>query len=118
MKFDNAEEFKKDLKKLLKRFPSLEDDIQIFKKYSIEPYFEKKVDTQSFVKIQGKCNDIYDAYKVRKFSCKSLKTFGNRSGIRIIFIYNKINGLIKFIEIYFKGDKENENSERIENYIF
>lgn len=113
MKYNETDSYKKDLKRLLKRFPSLKDDIEIFKKYSIETYFDEKVDTKAFVKIESKCNIVYDSYKVKKFSCKSLKNFGNRSGIRIIFIYNKVSKEVTFVEIYFKGDKENEDSERL-----
>ena len=35
------------------------------------------------------------------------------SGIRIIYAYYEKEDKIEFIEIYYKGDKENENRERI-----
>lgn len=117
MKYDQSEEFNKDLKKLLKKYRTLEDDISILKRYSIEPFFEKNIDTTSFVKIEGKCNETFDSYKVRKFACRALKNLGNRSGIRIIFTYNKKEKIVKFIEMYYKGDKENEDEERLKEEI-
>ncbi len=52
-------------------------------------------------------------YKVRKFACKSLKGKGVQSGIRIIYSYFIEEDKIEFVEIYYKGDKENENRSRI-----
>lgn len=42
-----------------------------------------------------------------------MKGKGAASGIRIIYAYNEKEDIIEFIEIYFKGDKENEDRERI-----
>ena len=80
-------EFEKDFKTLQKRFRTLNDDFERFKQYSLETYFEQKIETTSFVKIEGQCGEAYTSYKVRKFACRSLKGKGNQSGIRIIFIY-------------------------------
>lgn len=38
---------------------------------------------------------------------------GVHSGIRIIYAYHEVEDRIELIEIYFKGDKENEEKERI-----
>jgi len=38
------------------------------------------------------------------------------SGIRIIYAYFEKEDAIEFIEIYFKGDKENEDKKRIKKY--
>jgi hypothetical protein len=53
----------------------------------------------------------------KKFACKSLKGKGAKSGIRIIYAYFEQEDTIEFIEIYFKGDKENEDKERIKKYF-
>ena len=53
-------------------------------------------------------------YKVKKFACKALKGQGVQSGIRIIYSYfSKIADRVEFVEIYYKGDKENEDRDRI-----
>ena len=38
---------------------------------------------------------------------------GAQTGIRVIYAYFEENDRIEFIEIYYKGDKENEDRERI-----
>lgn len=52
-------------------------------------------------------------YKAKKFACRSLKGRGVQSGIRVIYAYFEEQDRIELIEIYYKGDKENEDRERI-----
>ncbi len=118
MIYKNLDEFNKEFKKLSKRFITLEEDFKTFKKYALETFFsDTKLDTGSFVKIEGLCNEQYTSYKVLKFACKALKNRGNKSGIRIIFIKDNNSDLITFVEIYFKGDKENEDRNRVKEVI-
>jgi hypothetical protein len=60
--------------------------------------------------------DYPKLYKARKFACKSLKGRGVASGIRTTYAYYEKEDKIEFIEIYYKGDKENEDRERILKY--
>ena len=109
-----TESYKKCIKKLKKRFITLDKDIENFKQYVLELHFNQSMATDAFTKIEGCCNEKYDAYKVKKFACMSLKTKGSRSGIRIIFLVDKsVTGCINitFIEIYYKGDKEMNDME-------
>ena len=80
-------EFKKDFKKLNKRFRTLSDDFKIVKRAAIELYHEKGIDNQSIFEITG-INGKEPVFKLKKFACKSLKGRGNKSGIRIIYTYN------------------------------
>ena len=48
-----------------------------------------------------------------RFFCRYLKG----SSLRIMYSYIKEKKRIDFIELYFKGDKENENKERIKKYL-
>lgn len=52
-------------------------------------------------------------FKAKKFACRSLKGKGAASGIRIIYAYFEDEDCIEFIEIFYKGDKENEDRDRI-----
>ena len=56
-------------------------------------------------------------YKAKKFACRSLKGKGVQSGIRVIYAYFEKEDKIELIEIYYKGDKENEDRERILKYL-
>ncbi len=110
-------EFEKDFKKLEKRYKTLKQDFENMKKFSIETHYLKGAPTTAFVPIEGFCSDSYKSLKVKKFACMALKNLGNRSGIRVIFVYEPDDLKITFIEIYFKGDKENENRERLKEFI-
>lgn len=55
-------------------------------------------------------------YKAKKFACKALKGKGVVSGIRIIYAYFEKEDIIEFIEIYYKGQKANEDRDRILRY--
>lgn len=110
-------EFNKDFKTLLKRFKSLEKDFDNMKKYTLETFYEKSQPTTGFVPIEGFCSENYTSNKVRKFSCMALKGRGAASGIRVIFVWEESKRNITFIEMYFKGDKENEDRNRLERFI-
>jgi hypothetical protein len=45
-----------------------------------------------------------------------LKGKGVASGIRVIYAYHEKEDIIEFVEIYYKGDKANEDRERILRY--
>jgi len=109
--------FEKDLKKLLKKFRTLEDDIEIAKKNAIELYHIGKIDNETIEPIPTFCTEEIKICKVKKFACKSLKGRGVKSGIRIIYAYHTLTKTVDFIEIYFKGESENEDKERIKQYL-
>jgi mRNA-degrading endonuclease RelE of RelBE toxin-antitoxin system len=109
-------EFRKDFKKLEKRYHTLSGDFTVAKKAAIELFHEREIDNQSIFEING-LNGKVPVYKLKKFACRALKGRGNKSGIRIIYAYNKGGREIHFIEMYFKGDKENEDRARIAAYL-
>lgn len=108
------EEFKKDFKRLKKKFPSLTKDLEVFINVQLKLFHKLNIDNGGIVRISGLGIEYPEIYKVKKFACKSLKGTGSRSGIRIIYAYYPDLDKIEFIEIYYKGDKKNENRERIE----
>ncbi|MFH1255145.1 MAG: hypothetical protein V1667_01605 [bacterium] len=118
MNYDETEEFTRDFKKLLKKFPSLAEDLEVNKQYRIELFHRKEIDSGSIFEIQGAGNTAeLKFFKVKKFQCKSLKGRGSKSGIRIIYAYLPTDQKIVFLEIYFKTDQENEKKERITDFI-
>jgi len=110
-----TEEFKKDLKKLKKRFKTLDEDLETFVRVQLKAYHKLNIDNGGVVRISELGIETPEIYKARKFACKSLKGKGANSGIRIIYAYYKEEDIIEFIEIYFKGDKEKEDRKRIIN---
>lgn len=109
--------FDKDLKRLLKKFRTLEDDIGAAKKNAIELFHLMNVDNNSVEPIPNFCSDELKICKIKKFACKALKGRGVQSGIRIIYACHTLTGTVDFIEMYFKGESENENKERIKEYL-
>ncbi len=115
--YGQTEEFKKDFKKLLKKYRSLEEDLTLAKIAAIELFHLKKINNASVFPIPGCCTGEILICKLKKFACKTLKGRGSKSGIRIIYAFHVKTLRVDFIEIYFKADQENENRERIKKYI-
>lgn len=110
-------EFERDTKRLLKRFKTIEDDLEIFIEKQLFLYHKLKVDNRGIFQITGLPVENPEVYKAKKFACKSLKGRGVQSGIRVIYAYDEQKDKIMLIEIYFKGDKANEDKERILEYL-
>jgi len=106
-------EFDKDLKKLLKRFRTLEEDLETFISTELFLYHKLKKDNKGVFPISGLGIENPRIYKGKKSACRSLKGKGVQSGIRVIYGYIEEEDKIELIEIYYKGDKENEDKDRI-----
>jgi len=115
--YNETPAFQKDFKKLLKKFKSLEEDFELVKIAAIELYHLKKINNFSVFPIEGVCSEDLQICKIKKFACQALKSRGAKSGIRVIYAFHCQQHKVEFIEIYFKGDKENEARERIKEYL-
>ena len=116
-KIRRTPEFERDLKKLVKRYKILTDDLKNFINTQLVLFHKQKIDNKGLFQIPGLGLDHLKVYKAVKFACKSLKGKGVKSGIRVIYAYFEKEDKIVFIEIYYKGDKANEDRERIRRYI-
>jgi len=117
IEYAETEGFKKDFKRLLKKFRTLVDDLENAKQGAIELFHLKKIDNESCFEIKGFENDGCRIYKLKKFACKSMKGKGIKSGIRVIYAFCKSKKKVCLIEIYYKGIKEDEDGERIKKFI-
>jgi len=109
-------EFDKDMRRLLKRFKPLEDDLKIFIKNELNLYHKIGIDNKGVFQVPGLKIESPKIYKAKKFACRSLKGRGVQSGIRVIYTYSEEQDKIELIELYYKDDKENEDRERISKY--
>lgn len=105
--FNRTSEFDKEFKKLSKKYVSLKYDLESFEGV-----------LKLFPTGQGKnFIIIYSSKEVKiikaRLACASLR---GRS-LRVIYAYHDSSFKFMYIEIYFKGDKENEDRERIEEYL-
>ncbi|MGB7532523.1 MAG: hypothetical protein WA977_06040 [Halobacteriota archaeon] len=112
--FEEILEFSKDLQKMHKKFRTIYDDLEAFKKALASDLPNHLSGT---VQISNLGQDVKDPiYKVRHFRCKTLKGKGSRSGIRVIYAYQQDKDKVTLIEVYHKSKQENENRERILKY--
>jgi hypothetical protein len=112
--FEEVDEFSKDVKKLHKKFNSIDSDLGTFKKALIS---ELPNHLSGTIRVSNLGENVkVPIYKVRRFRCKALNK-GNRSGIRIIYAYEQNEDKITLIEAYYKGSQENEDRKRILKYF-
>ena len=116
IKTDRLPEFEKELKKLSKRYRTLEADLKTFISVQLRLFHELNQDNGGIVNISGLGIEEPKIYKARKFACRALSGTGSNSGIRIIYAFFSQKNHVQFIEIYYKGDKELEDRTRIFKY--
>jgi hypothetical protein len=108
IKFNELPEFQKELNRLSKKYKSLPDDLQEFcNVVSVIPLGNSK-HFNVITKTESLC-----VIKARLF-CRYLK---KKNKLRIVYSYFKQKQRIEFIELYSKSDKENEDRERIKEYL-
>lgn len=105
--FNQSPEFEKEFKKLSKKYRSLPKDLKDF----------EEVLGASPTGLGKNFTIVHRAESVKivkaRLACESLR---DRS-IRIVYAYHDNTFQVMYIEIYFKGDKENEDRTRIEKYL-
>ncbi len=128
MIFEELDEFKKDLKSLLKKYRSLNEDLEVVKKIlqvlpDERPPFSFRIDNLGI----ETC-----IIKVKKIACKALKGKGVNSGLRLIYAYfgelkeireddviiqEAREAKIVMVEIFHKNNKSIEDKERIKYHF-
>lgn len=106
-KFYQLPEFEKELKKLSKRYPSLIRDIEDVK----QVLADSPTGIGKNFTIIRTTRDV-KIVKVR-IHCESLRA----RRARMIYAYHRDRVEFMYIELYFKGDKESEDRERIREYL-
>jgi len=105
-------EFQRDMKRLKKRYPTLESDLEtlidtlLFLHHKVNPHPEVR-------RISDLGATTLPIYKVRQFACRSLRGKGGRTGLRLTYAWDAGSDAITLIEIYIKSDKDNEDRARI-----
>ena len=109
MVFEELVEFKRDLKRLLKKYRTLRSDLDVVKKVlefspQERPPFSFRIDKLGL----ETC-----VIKVKRIACRAMKGRGVNSGLRLIYAHFDKEDKIVFIELYHKSDKEQEDRQRI-----
>ena len=100
-----GKEFKKELKKLQKKYPSLPKDLAVI---------EKLIFAFPFGEDSRHCNVLKQAK--RKFICKRRMMCRSVKGseFRVIYFYDGETITLEYLEIYYKGNKEAEDKKRVD----
>jgi mRNA-degrading endonuclease RelE of RelBE toxin-antitoxin system len=105
--YDELPEFSREFKRLSRKYRSLPDDLEEFKRViNIAPLGNSK--HFNVITRNEQC-----AIVKARFFCRYLKG----SSLRIVYAFHFQNCRIEFIEIYPKSEKENEDCERIKEYL-
>ncbi|WKZ24644.1 MAG: hypothetical protein QY321_03435 [Patescibacteria group bacterium] len=107
IRFNQTVKFQNDFKKLRKKYQTLLEDfkrLQLALSVCAIPTDKHT----AFLTENEECRII----KIR-LACRALR----KSSLRVIYAYFEEDQRIDFIELYFKGDKENEDKERIKEYL-
>jgi mRNA-degrading endonuclease YafQ of YafQ-DinJ toxin-antitoxin module len=106
-RFKQSSQFAKDLKRLVKKYRSLEDDLVALEQVLL--VYPTGIGKNFTI--------IHHAEKVKlvkaRLACKSLR----ERSMRVIYAYHEDTITFVYIELYFKGENENEDRERIERYL-
>lgn len=115
MEFSSLPEFDRELKKLLKKFRTLNEDLELFRQRILIKYprgYQPVIFRIDNLGIQD------EIYKVKHFRCRTLKYKGSRSGIRIIYAYFPDEERIEFVEVYYKerDDRDCDRKRILKHY--
>src|SRR5262249_5358796 len=108
MRFEELDEFKKDLKQLVKKYRSLKDDLAVVKRVlelnpTERPPFNIPIGDMG----------IQTCIMKLRFASRALRGEGVNSGLRLIYAWIEQEQRIVFVELYHKNDKQTENRQRI-----
>ncbi|MFW6248750.1 MAG: hypothetical protein ACOC4J_03160 [Bacteroidota bacterium] len=111
MNIEELDEYKKDLKKLSRKYRTMAEDIEVVKKVLFvnpneRPPFSFRIDNLGI----ETC-----VIKVKKIASKSFKGKGVNSGFRLVYAHFENVNKIVLVELYHKSKKEIEDKDRIIN---
>lgn len=107
MHFNELSQFSKEFRQLSKKYLSLALDLDEFKKIiTVIPF-----GTGKHFNVIARSGGVA-IIKARLF-CRYLRG----SSLRMIYSYIRQTNTVEFIELYFKGNKKNEDRERIKRYL-
>ena len=96
----------------------MEGDLENFVDTQLNLYHKLRIDNGGIFRIPGlPQKEGVEVFKARKFACRSLKGKGAQSGIRVIYAHHEAENAVVLIEIYYKGDRKNEDKDRIIRYL-
>ncbi|MDD2224830.1 MAG: hypothetical protein PHP97_01560 [Candidatus Shapirobacteria bacterium] len=99
--------FDKEFKRLFKKYLSLEKDLNVLKD-ALELFPTGQSNNSEI---------IYNSEEIKVVKTRLFCRYLKGSTLRLVYVYYPKENKICFLEIYFKGDKVNEDRERIKGYL-
>lgn len=109
MYFSEIDDFKRDFKKLAKKYPTLEEDFAVAKKAITACPAGNGSRHWNIFKKDGSGRYILKS----RMMCRAVKG----AQFRLVYFYDSTEATVEFIELYFKSNKERENVERIKKFF-
>ena len=106
-RFNHTPQFEREYRKLLKRYRSLDTDLAFFE--DIVVGFPTGKGSKFVILHSGPDCAIVKA----RLMCRALR----ESSLRIVYAWHPSTLTFVYLELYYKGDKENEDRERIKEYL-
>lgn len=114
MQFRQIRIFQKQMKRLMKKYRSLSSDLE--KLQQVLLVYPGGNGSKHWNRLQVSNDRFIVIFKVR-LSCASLK---GKADFRIVYAWNKKDEtlvLLDFIEVYFRGERGNEDRTLIDEYL-
>lgn len=107
MNFNETDEYSKDFKRLSKKYRSLVDDFIEF----------KKIVSEMPCGVGRHFTIIHSQEEIKVIKARFFCRYLRGSSLRVIYAYKEVDNCIEFIQLYFKGEQENEDRDRIKKYL-
>jgi len=108
MEFSELPEFARDLKRLKKKYLSLEDDVDLLREV-----------LRKFPEGRGEkhWNCLHRGERVCVFKTRLACRYLRATTMRVVYAHHAQKGEIVFIELYYKSEKEMEDKQRLKGYL-
>jgi len=107
--------FVKDLKRLLKKYPSLPEDLVTFEKVLLLAHANPDLQPESmgFYPLSLPGLEAENCFIAKRFACRSLRGSGSQSGIRVVYRIDRECVRLLYIEIFHKNEKPVPDYDRL-----
>lgn len=106
-------EFDQDLKRLCRRFSTLDADIGSFIEKPLTLFLRGEPAGGRIERVAGLDLDYPEVYIAKRIACRALKGRGADTGLRLVYAWFPKEDRIELIELFFKANQLVENKARI-----
>jgi mRNA-degrading endonuclease RelE of RelBE toxin-antitoxin system len=107
--------FERDLKRLMKKYPSLLEDLATFQRALLLAHGNPDLQPEAmgFFPLSMPGLEAEDCFTAKRFACKSLRGSGSQSGIRVVYRIDRECIRLLYIEIFHKNEKPVPDYDRL-----